>query len=283
MQPETATLSSANPQTNKWKFLIVALNGTAIYVLTYYLVWGLHQAAEVGMAWHFALRGTWSPSRIAYTMADNKWWPTAIIGAHGVGPLVSLVLGVIAFLWYWRSERAHRGNFKLMLLWVAFHCCNAVLGALLTDTITQSGFWYVPEWLFRIGPVANTLLAIMAGLGQVALGYFGALAFLQAHDSRTVMRYPNRRLMVLATLFTPWAAGGAFIALAKLPYLSMHEGLHLVVMGLLVVPMAMGCLNDFFSSTVRRPQPTHVVWGLVGLAVGAALVWRVVLSPPVLF
>ena len=283
MQPETATLSSANPQTDKRKFLITALNGTAIYVLTYYLVWGLHQAAEVGMAWHFGLRGTWSPSRIAYTMADNEWWPTAIIGAHGVGPLVSLVLGAIAFIWYWRSERARRGNFKLMLLWVAFHCCNAVLGALLADTITQSGFWYVPEWLFRIGPVANTLLAIMAGLGQVALGYFGALAFLQAHDSRTVMRYPNRRLMVLATLFTPWAVGGAFIALTKLSYLSIHEGLHLVVMGLLVVPMAMGCLKDFFSDTVRRPQPTYVVWGLVGLAVGAALVWRVALSPSLLF
>lgn len=283
MQPETATLSSADRQSDKRKFLVTALNSTAIYVLTYYVVWGLHQAAEFGMARYFLLRGTWSPSRIMYTVADNEWWPTAVIGAHGVGPLLSLLLGVITFTWYWRSERARRGSFKLLLLWVAFHCCNAVLGALLADTITQTGFWYVPEWLFRIGPVANTILAILAGLGQVALGYFGALAFLQAHDSRTMMRYLNRRLMVLATLFTPWAVGGTFIALTKLSYLSMHEGLHLVVMGLLVVPMAVGCLNELFSDTVRRPQSTHVVWGLVGLAVVVAVVWRVVLSPPVLF
>ena len=281
MHPETSTLSPASLDNEKRKFLISALNGTALYVLAYYLVWGLHQAAKLEISRLLHLRGSWDPSRITYSLADDEWWRTAIIAVHGVGPTVCLVVGAVAFRWYWRHERARRGNFKLLLLWVAFQACNAVFGALLADTFTQSGFWYVPDWLLRLGNGVNVLLALLAGLAQLALGYFGAVAFLQAHDSKTVMRYANRQLMVVSTLIVPWVAGGTFIALSKLPYLTIHEGLHLLMMGLLVTPLALGCLNEVFSDTVKRPQATHVAWGLVGLAV--ALAWRLLLSPPVLF
>lgn len=281
MHPETAP--SPSLKTDHRKFYIVAANGTALYVLAYYLVWGLHQAAKVAMSRHFRLRGIWDPSDVRYTLTDKEWWRTAIVGVYGSGPLVCLILGVVVFRWYWRSERAQRGQFKLLLLWVAFHACNAVFGALLADTFTQSGFWYVPDWLLRLGNIMNVLLALLAGLVQLGLGYFAAIAFLQAHDSRTVMRHINRQLMVVSTLIVPWVAGGIFIALTKVPYLTVQETLHLAMMGLLVTPLALGCLNEVFSETVKRPQATHVAWGLVGLAIVVAVVWRLALSPPVSF
>jgi len=283
MQPETSTLPGTPLDDERHKFLISALNGTALYVLAYYIVWGLHQGAKVGVSQFYNLRGTWDPSRIIYTLADGEWWRTAIIVVYGVGPMVCLGMGLMAFRWYWKRERARRGNVKLLLLWVAFHSCNAIFGALLADTFTQSGFWYVSDWLFQLGNIVNVLLALLAGLAQLALGYFGAIAFLQAHDSKTVMRYSNRQRMVVSTLIVPWLAGGAFIALTKLPYLTVHELLHLLMMGLLVTPMALGCLNEVFSSTVRRPQATRIVWGWLALAVVVALVWRLALSPPVTF
>lgn len=283
MQPETATPIAATRQNDRQKFLIAAVNGTGIYVLAYYFVWGLHQFAKMGVSRYYQLRGTWDPSRIQFTMADGEWWRTAIVAVHGIGPLVSLVAGIIAFRWYWGRERASRGQFKLLLLWVALHACNAVFGALLSDTFIQTGFWYVPDWLLRVGNALNVVVALMAGLAQLALGYFGSVAFLQAHDSKTVMRYANRQLMVVSTLIVPWVVGGVFIAVSKLPYFSLYEALHLLMMGLLVTPMALGCLNDTFSSTVQRAKATHVVWGFVGLAVLLALAWRMALSPPVIF
>ncbi|WP_426059312.1 hypothetical protein [Hymenobacter sp. B1770] len=283
MQPETATLPSATLETDRHKFLISALNGTALYVLAYYVVWGVHQLAKVGLSHAYNLRGNWDPSRIVYTMVDSEWWPLAIIAVYGIGPLVCLLLGIVAFLWFWKRQRAHRGQLKLLMLWIAFHSCNAVFGAMLADTFTQSGFWYVPDWLFRMGNVVNALVGILFGLVQLAAGYFGSIAFLQAHDSRTVMRYANRRFMVVFTLMVPWVLGGLFITLTKLPYFSLQELLHLFMMGLLVAPMALGCLNETFSDTVRRPLPTHVSWGLVGLAVLLAVAWRLALSPPVTF
>jgi hypothetical protein len=283
MLPETSTLSSQPFESNKRKFLISALNGTALFVLAYYLVWGLHQLAKAGVSAYYGLRGTWDPSRIVYTMADDEWWRTAVIAVHGIGPAICLLLGLAAFLWFWKNVRARRGQLKLFLLWVAFHCCNAVFGALLADTFTQSGFWYVPDWLLRVGNIANVFLAILAGLVQLALGYLGAVAFLQAHDSKTVMRYANRQLMVVSTLIAPWVAGSAFVFLFKMKYITIHEELHLAMMGLLVTPLALGCLNEVFSSTVNRPMPTRISWGLAGLAVTVAMLWRIFLSPPVSF
>ena len=283
MPPESAPLAPALPGPHRRKFLIAALNGTASYVLAYYLVWGLHQGAKLETSRYYNLRGTWDPSRISYSLADGEWWRGAIVAVNGVGPAVCLALGMGTFLWFWKRERALRGQFKLFLLWVAFHSCNAVFGALLADTFIRTGFWYVPDWLFRFGTVVNVLLALVAGGLQLGVGYLAAAPFLQAHDSKTVMQLQNRRLMLLATLIGPWVIGSGFIALTKASYFSLYEALHLVVMGLLVVPTALACLNEVFAETVKKPRPTRVTWGLVGLAVAVAVAWRLALSPPVTF
>ena len=283
MQPETSTLPSPPAEDEKSKFLISAINGTALHVLAYYMVWGLHDMAKVEVSHLLHLRGSWNPSRVVYSLSDGEWWRMAVVSVYGAGPLACLLLGLIAFRWYWKSERAHRGQRKLLLLWVAFQACNAVFGALLADTFTQSGSWYVGDWLLRLGNVVDLMLALLAGLAQLALGYFGAIAFLQAHDSRTVMRYTNRQKMVLSTLVAPWAVGGLLIALAKQPYLTIQETLHLLMMALLITPMALGCLNEVFSDTVKRPQATRLGWGWLALAVLVALALRLALSPPVTF
>ena len=283
MEPKTSALSPRTADSEKNKFIISALNGTGLYVLAYYLVWGVYEVMKVQTSRVFSLSGIWTPSRVVYTLSDSEWWRTAVVTVYSIGPLACLVLGLVAFTWYWRSERARRGQRKLLLLWVAFQACNAVFGSLLADTFTQSGSWYIFDWLFRLGNVVNVILALLAGLVQLGLGYFGAIAFLQAHDSKTVMRYSNRQKMVLSTLVAPWVAGSLFIMLMKQPYLTIQEILHLAIMGLLIMPMALGCLSELFSDTVKRPQATRVAWGIVAIAVAMALAWRLALSPPIAF
>ncbi|MBF9220480.1 hypothetical protein [Hymenobacter ruricola] len=283
MHPETATLTPPSADSPTRKFAIAALNGTAIYVLAYYGVWAAYQLAKVALSHKLGLHGTWDPSRVTYTLADREWWQLAVLGVYGIGPLVCFFIGLATFLWYWKYERAQRGLFKLLLLWVAFHSCNAIFGSLLADSLRQEGSWYVSEWLLRMGNAADVAVALIAGLIQLGLGHLGSVAFLQAHDSHTVMKFPNRKRMVFYTLMWPYVAGGAFIALSKVPYFSMHEALHLLMVGLLIFPLILGCSSDPFESTVERAQPSYVAWGLVILAVLAAVGWRLALSPPVSF
>ncbi|GAA4358423.1 hypothetical protein GCM10023185_24130 [Hymenobacter saemangeumensis] len=283
MSAETTPLTTDTAPSEKNKFLIAAVNGTAVYVVTYYFISALHQFAKIALSHRFSLRGSWDPSKIVYTMADGEWWRLAIIAINGIGPVVCLLAGFAAFQWYWRRARAKRGVFKLVLIWAAFHGFNAFFGALLADTFTQSGFWYVPSWVFELGNVVNVLLALVAGIIQLALGYFAAIPFLQAHDSKTVMRYQHRQRMVLSTLIIPWAVGSVLIMLAKLPYINIQEVLRLVMMGLLVTPTALGCMNELFESTVRKPQPTDFTWGYIVLGILMAASWYMFLSPPVHF
>lgn len=279
--PSTSTVETTG--TTNEKFLISAFNGTVIYVLAYLVVNGLHQLATVIMAIRLQVRGAWGLSSISYSLANSEWWRTAVVAVYGVGPLAALALGFIAYQWFWRQQRAKRGLFKLFLLWTALHACNAVLGSLATDTILKTGFWYVPSWLFQLGQIVNVLLAVLAGIGQLSIGYMASVAFLQAHDSRTVMEYSRRRRMVLSTIFVPWLLGSLLLMLAKFPVFSLMEGLHFAAMGLLLVPMSIGCVNELFSSTVRSPQKTRVAWGLLGVLWLLLLSWRLLLSPPVLF
>ncbi|MDO7845742.1 hypothetical protein Q5H92_05185 [Hymenobacter sp. M29] len=273
--------SDSPSPTGSKKFQIAALNSTVIYILTYYMVWGLHQVAKVAMSQRYALQGTWDPSRILYAVPDRQWSQHSIIATYGIGPLGCLVVGFIAFWWYWKRERARPGLFKLLLLWTAFQACNAILGALLADSLRQEGFWYVPDWVMRIGYGANAAVALLAGIIQLGLGRLATVPFLQAHDSHTLMHFKNRRYMVFSTLMAPWLLGGGFVALAKLPYFSIHEFLHLLMMGLLLFPLILGCMSDSFDLTVQGAQPSHVAWGLVVVAVVVAVAWRLVLSPPI--
>lgn len=265
------------------KFRVTLINNVVLYVLAYTFVWSLHQFAKMGLSEYLHLRGSWDPSRIVYTMADNEWWRLAIIAINGIGPFVSLVLAFAAYTWYWRRLRAKRGLFKLLVLWVALHALNLGLGALLADNFTQTGFWFVPSWVFQLGNVPNVLAGIVAGLGQIAMGYFAGVPFLQAHDSKTVMRYQNRRRMVMYTIILPYVFGTVIICVSRLPDLSLSETVRLVTMGLLVVPMTLGCLSELFGSTVRGPKNTHVAWGMMGLGVILLLVWHLFLYPAVQF
>jgi hypothetical protein len=274
-------MSDLRSLTDKQKFQIAALNSTVIYILAYYLVWGLHQIAKFALSKRLLMRGTWDPSRILYTLADREWTQQRIIAVYGIGPLACLLMGFVAFWWYWKRERARPGLFKLLLLWIAFHTCNAILGALLADSLRQEGFWYVPDWVMRLGYVANAAVALLAGILQLGIGRLATVPFLQAHDSHTLMQFKNRRYLVLYTVMVPWLMGGLFVALAKLPYFSVHEFLHLLMMGLLLFSLILGCMSDSFDLTVQGAQPSHVAWGLVLLAVLVAVAWRLVLSPPV--
>ena len=220
MQPD---LDLTDQPTENEKFTISAANGTVLYVLAYTFVYAVHQAVKVALSAHYHLRFIWNISQIKYTMADNEWWRSAIIAVHGVGPFVCTMLGFAAYRWYWAVLRGNRGLFKLLILWIALHCCNLVLGALLADTFTQSGFWYVPSWVFQLGNVPNIVLAFFAGLGQLAIGYFVSTAFLQAHDSKTVMRYQNRQRMVVYTLLFPFLFGTLIIGFSKAPNLFAHR------------------------------------------------------------
>jgi hypothetical protein len=266
-QPTTLEAS----QTLGDKSRIAALNATFVYVLAYLTADTLYRLATVLTAAQFRIPSLWRLGRVQFRIADPEWWRAAIVAVYGAGPLACLLLAVGAGVWFWQRARYRRGLLKQYLFWLVLHGFNLFFGALLADTFTRSGFWFVPAWLFMSRYAAATLApALLAGLVLVVLGYFATPLFLQSHDSRTLMRFKQRRRLLLSTLLAPWLAGSVLLAAFRYPELTMNERLHFLTLLLALGPIAFASLNELFDATIDAPQKTRVAWGL-GVALALVL------------
>ncbi|WP_400191018.1 hypothetical protein [Hymenobacter sp. B81] len=278
MNPTNTTLTSSSPANVRQKALIAGFNATLLYVLAYLTATTVYQLATVLTAKSLGIPGTWGLGKVFFRISDGEWWQTAVLAVYSAGPLSCLLLGAGAGLWFWWRARRQRGLFKQFLFWLTLHGCNLFFGALVADTFTESGFWFVPGWLFMAGPIPGALLAGLFGLIQLALGYFAGMLFLQSHDSISLMKFPNRRLLLVSTLYVPWLAGSALIGLLKWPELTHNEQLHFATLLLLLAPLTLAAANELFEFTLESPQKTRVAWGLAGVALLLLLVLRVVLG-----
>jgi hypothetical protein len=285
MPPAPSTTPPASSPSARGKFTKLFLNATACYLLAWLLVNFIGQAAQVVMARRAYVPGSWDLGGVRFLLGDGAWRRDTVLAVYGLGPALVLALGVGAFGWFWLYQRPRPGLLKLLLLWLAYHATNHVLGGLLADTITQSNSWYVPNWLLGTGGTWPSMaLGLLFGLMQVALGFLAAVPFLLAQDSHTILRFEHRSQLVMYTITAPWLVGSVLLALSKLPHLSMNEVLHYATMMLLVVPLAAGCQQTLFrKKNEALPYPTHVAWGLVGLALLGLLAWRLALGTPVAF
>lgn len=282
--------ASANASRARGKFLILFLNATACYLLAYQAVHFVAEAAPVFMARRANVPGVWGLAGVRFTLGDGGWHRDMVLGVYGLGPLLVLGLGLFASGWFWayrpRHRRRRRGLLKLWLLWLAFHAGNTVLGGLLADTVTQSGSWYVPNWLLGSGGTwPSPVLGVLFAICEIVLGFLAAIPFLLAQNSRTALQFNNRSQLVRYTIIGPWLVSSLLLALSRLPHLGLNETLHFATMGLLLGPLALGCNQGLFTKHKQklRPYPTRVAWGMVGLALLALLAWRLALGVPVAF
>jgi MYXO-CTERM domain-containing protein len=281
--PPTPAPAASSASVAHGKFLKVFLNATACYLLAYQLVNFLYQASMVYVARSANVPGFWNLGGVRFELGDTGWRRDMVLDVYSTGPALMLLLGGLCFLLFWR-RRQQPGLGKLLLLWVALHATNTVLGGLLADTVTQSGSWYVPNWLLGAGATwPSMVLGLLFAAVQVVLGFLAAEPFLQAQDSHTIMQFDRRAHLVVYALAGPWLAGSLLLALSKLPHLGINESLHYATMSLLLIPLAMGCQREFLSERELRPRATRVAWGLVLLALLGMLAWRIALGAGVAF
>jgi hypothetical protein len=275
----STNVAELSPAAVRAKFRVVFLNATACYLLAYQLVAFVYQASTALIARRLGVPGTWSLTGIHFELGDSKWGRSLVLEIYSAGPALVLALGLLALGWFGKRQRHRRGLAKLLLLWITFHAFNTVFGGLLADTVTQSGSWYVPNWLIGAGGTwPSMVLGLLLAAGQVALGFVAATPFVLAQDSHTILQFERRPQLVRATIAGPWLAGSALLAVSKLPFLSLNECLHYATMALLVVPLALGCLHESFSQRKWTPSPTRTAWSLLLLALLALVAWRVVFA-----
>jgi hypothetical protein len=284
LQPALPSPDTATATTAQGKFRLLFFNALACYLLAYEAVRCVAEGVPVFVARRAFIPGVWSLSGVRFILGDGGWRRDAVLAVYGLGPTLLFGLGVVAFGLFWLWQRQRRGLLKLLLLWFSFHAANTILAGLLADTVTQSGSWYVPNWLLGGGGTwPSPVFGLLFSLLQIGLGFLGAIPFLLAQDSRTALQFDNRLRLIAYTLLGPWVVGSLLLVLSRLPSFNLNETLHFATMGLLLVPLALGCNQEFFNQNEVLPYPTRGAWGLVGLALLGLLAWRLALGTPILF
>jgi len=278
LQPTSTDVAELPLAAVRAKFWVVFYNATACYLVAYQVVAFVYQASTALVARRLGVPGTWNLNGLHFELADGNWSRNMVLEVYSIGPAMTLALGLLALGWFGKWQRHRRGLAKLLLLWLTFHAFNLVFGGLLADTVTQSGSWYVPNWLLGTGGTwPSMVVGLLLAAVQVVLGFVAATPFILAQDSHTVLQFERRPQLVRATIVGPWLVGSLLLAVSRLPYLSLNESLHYTTMALLLVPLALGCLQESFSQKKWTPSPTRIAWGLLALAGLALLAWRVVL------
>jgi len=284
LQPALPSPGAATATTASSKFRLLFFNALACYLLAYQVVRFVAEGTPVYMARRAFIPGVWSLGGVRFIIGDGGWRYNTVLSVYGLGPTLLFGLGVVAFGLFWKWQRQRRGLGKLLLLWLSFHAANTILAGLLADTVTQSGSWYVPNWLLGGGGTwPSPVLGILFALLQIGLGFLAAIPFLLAQDSRTALQFDNRLRLIAYTVVGPWLGGSLLLILSRLPSFNLNETLHFATMGLLLVPLALGCNQEFFNQNTMLPYPTRGAWGLLAVAILGLLAWRLALATPILF
>ena len=266
----------ASTTSNIGKQIIVGINSLIMFLFSYLLCHVVYQGATVLAALSNSIRATLFPGHIEFKIFDSQWSKTAVITTYAAGPFLCLAMGFI-FITLFNYYKQKRGLKKVFFLWAYIHSLNFFFGGLLAGTVVSGGFWYAVSWTV-LSDALVWFIAFIFMLVLIGIGIFSAPAFLFSCDSMTLMKFANRQKMLFTTVFFPWMAGFLVLVLIKFPDFRLFEGMHLLTLALVLIPVYFLNQHNLFSKTVNEPRKTKIAWTALLILAGAVVVFRMGLA-----
>ncbi|MBM3404195.1 MAG: hypothetical protein FJY10_04825 [Bacteroidetes bacterium] len=216
------------------------VNSTSMYLLSFFILYFLNQLAIVLVASMHKVPTTLFFNNIWYQIPtlSNLWTRKGLVLIFGIGPLITIVLGIIAIALF-NAYRNRFQFFKVFLLWTAFHCMNFFFGAYIVGVATRTGFIYVSEWIFlsNIMDVEEVIFMILSFTIMLGLGSLFTNLFLKAANSKTLLVDEHKLFYLIFQAFLPWIIGSGISLLFWIPGIPIQNYLIIVTPLLMLIPM----------------------------------------------
>ncbi len=218
-------------------FLYLAVDSTAIYIITFILVYFLYQLIILAGASLWGTGTIQQYHRMVFTGHASLYSRLGILFIASVGPNLTLVLGLILFTWVFRLK-FFSGLQRLFVLWLALHSINHFFGALMYGAITNEGFKDVTR-LLNIQQVLMFFLAFIALILLFWIGLRATRPFLETTTSLTMINSDNRRRFIINQVILPWIVGSLLLAMLFDPdnLNFTYELLTFITMGFIIIPV----------------------------------------------
>ncbi|MFC2100939.1 hypothetical protein ACFLRZ_03820 [Bacteroidota bacterium] len=205
-------------------YFITVLNSTAVFIIAYLFVYLVYQFATVLMAADYEIQTILYYNTIKFITPDfsSLWNADSALVIFGVGPLVSVVLGIISFFLFMEMID-DPSTLKLFLLWGSVHFFIRTFSSFTIGTIFfLYGSNLVADWL-RVGWGGKMMLSILSIAFITVIGIFSTNAFVQSSNSLHLIKNKVRMSFIVCQVLLPWLIGSSIIILVELPDITLHE------------------------------------------------------------
>jgi hypothetical protein len=271
----------------KKRLLAILVNSTAIFVLSYLMVYLVTQLITMGVAALLGIHSSLRYFEIFYHIPNNSslWTLGRVIIVSVTAPFLSLLTGLV--LLYGVIRIVDTGNYgKMFIFWTGYHTIIFFFGGILAGAATGRGMGYPMDYAFW--PRINVYL--LFGLFCVFfLGFFGynnSSQFLRISPSKFWVKRKYRKQYLFFSLILPWLIGTFVFFIIKFPnQIPLHENIFLhdfilsSSMIFLLIPMFFNNKPIFIKPvTTSHEGKTIPFMFYVIIVVSILLIFRIFLS-----
>ncbi len=190
-------------------------NSLAMFMGTYFIVWFIYQLSVMYTASLFNIPSVLKYYELKFLAPNTSplWTESNIIEITFTGPLISFILGFIAFI-VLKTISELKQQLKLFLMWFCINSLAQFFGAFVAGFITRQGFGYVIAWMFIPYPVSLIISIVFLSL-MVYLGILLVPVLLS--KSGSLLNEADKLLYILSMFTLPWLIGTGLLMCLKIP------------------------------------------------------------------
>jgi hypothetical protein len=261
------------------RFLLLTINSTVKYLLSYVIVYLLYQLTVIYTANRFDISGVLYYYDVFWPIGDSSplWFPYfKIILITGSGPFFCLLAGFFIFRIFIPITRNQAT--KLFLLWISLHAMNMFFGAFVAGVTSFDGFGYVADWLF-MNIAFRVIFSTLSLFLLAVFGYYTTRFFLETAPSPSFLSHERRGRFLLYQVLIPGILGALILIMLRLPKIPPY---HTIVLFTLFAATISAFINRKTRPDRVKSFPRHggrkFQWNYFLVAIVFFLLYRIVLS-----
>lgn len=262
--------------TKRLKFIKIAVNSLAYFMLAYITVIGLTNSFSILVAHIEGVSGKLYYYGFDLIGAGSSWSSelTFLIFFFGIG--FSFLLGLI-FERIYKKIRKYTRHSKMFFLWGFVISFTYFLGNILVGAFFYFGTGVIFDkfsvpWMFRI------ISGVIAFAGLIYLGFYATRGFIiSLNNYQRLIERQELKWFIRAQVIFPAIAGNLLILLLKVPMQNYVKMLDTLVWATMIIPMISLYINLSAQQGIRfrRKQPEIRIFPVpVVIVIIVALLYR---------
>lgn len=257
----------------------ITVNSTALYLISYLMVFLIHQAATVFAAVLFDFPLEINYTSINFLVYKYAWTFDSVKIIFSTGPIICFLLSVFMLVVSIKFKE-YDGYLKMFFLWGFVHSINLFLGSAVAGALLGEGFGHVLIWMFM--PDTGKLILTLSGLfGLAAIGFgITKLFLLSANTYYNKQESADRKAYLFQQVLLPFIIGTISIIAFRFP-LNYYEILRLLTPLIIILPSFIN--SDVFTVFYfdENQKTIKTSSSLVAAAIIIIVAYRVLLNSPV--